>query len=37
MQVFIHIIKIERRALVGPPSSIFEQYDPWTEPQLNLR
>jgi hypothetical protein len=20
-----------------PPSSIFEQCDPWTEPQLNLR
>ncbi len=27
-----------RRAQVSrPPSSIFEQFEPWTEPQLNLR
>ncbi len=27
----------ERRAQVRPPSSIYEKYDPWTEPQLNLK
>jgi hypothetical protein len=33
----LNIIEIERKAQVRPPCSIFEQYEPWTEPQLNLR
>ncbi len=33
----IHIIGTERRAQVRPNSSIFEQYEPWTNPRLNLR
>jgi hypothetical protein len=31
------IIGTERRDLVRPDCSTFEQYEPWTEPQLNLR
>jgi hypothetical protein len=33
----IHIIGTVRRAQVRPSSSIFEQDEPWTEPQLKLR
>jgi hypothetical protein len=33
----IHIIRTERRAQDRPPSSIFEQYEPRTEPQVNPR
>ncbi len=33
----IYIIGTERRAQVRPPCSICEQYEPCTEPQLNLR
>jgi hypothetical protein len=33
----LHIMGTERRAHFRPPSSIFGQYEPWTEPQLNLR
>ncbi len=35
--IYIIGIGTERRALVRPPSSIFELYEPWTEPQLYLR
>ncbi len=33
----IHIIGTERKVQVRPFSWIFEQYEQWTEPQLNLR
>ncbi len=32
----IHIIGTESLTPVRPPSSIFEQCEPWTEPQLSL-
>ncbi len=31
----IHIIQTDRQ--LRPASSVFEQYDPWTEHQVNLR
>jgi hypothetical protein len=31
----IHIIGTERRAQVSPTCSIFEKWEPWTEPELN--
>jgi hypothetical protein len=33
----IHIIGTEKRTQVRQTCSIFEQYEPWTEPQLHLR
>jgi hypothetical protein len=33
----MHVIRTERRAQVRPICSVFEQYEPWTEPQLNLK
>ncbi len=32
----INIIRTEKNAQVRPTCSVFEQYMPWTEPQLNL-
>jgi hypothetical protein len=31
-----HIKVAERRAQVRPTCSVSEQYEPWTEPQVNL-
>jgi hypothetical protein len=33
----IHVIGTERRAQARPTCSIFEQWEPWTEPQVNHR
>ncbi len=33
----LHIMETERRAPVRPTSVIFEQQEPWREPQLHLR
>jgi hypothetical protein len=29
--------RIEKTGQVAQFNTVFEQYDPWTEPQLNLR